>query len=301
MGAGGVGGYFGARLQQKTDSSLFYVARGEHLEAMQRKGLEIKSVDGDFRLDVRAERRPEEGKRPDLVLFTVKSYDTDEAIEEIKPVVKSDTIVLSLQNGIENYEKLKSTFGDERALEGLCRVGAGIETPGVIRHYGLGSVIVGENNGRYSERTKIICDLFSRAGIECRISENIRRDVWLKFTWNSIFNMLTAAENVTVDKLFESEETRNKLYELFDEISLIAEKKGTDLNREDGEKLIEKSKRLDGFVTSTLRDRRKGKKLEYEAFTGAILRIADEYDLDLPQNRELYEKLEKVSFRETNQ
>lgn len=294
MGAGAVGGYFGGRLAEKSGADVIFIARGRHLEAMQLEGLDIRSIDGDTILDVMATDRPEETGAADLVLFTVKSYDTDEAIEQIRPIVSEHTQVLTLQNGIENYPKLVDAFGGERVIQGFCKIGAGVPEPGVVEHKALGEITVGEKDGSRSERLVPLMALFEKAGIPAEISGDIDKEVWLKFSWNCLFNMLTAVAMVTVEKLFKYEESKRLCYDLFEEIRQVAHVKEVHIGRDEGRKLIESAKKLEGFETSTYQDRRKGKRLEYEAFTGAVIRIADSKDIEVPAHRTLYALLKLI-------
>lgn len=292
MGAGAVGGYFGGRLDERTDARLTFVARGEHLRALQQKGLRIRSVDGDAELSVHAVKAPSDcSEAPDLILFTVKSYDTGPAIEAIRPVVAAHTQILTIQNGIENYGKLAGAFGSHRVIQGFCKVGAGVTGPGVITHKALGEITAGERDGEPTRRLRALQALFEEADIPVHITPEIDRKVWLKFTWNCIFNMVTAAADVTVDKLFERQETEQICYQLFDEIREVAASEGVTLTEDDGKGIIEPARQLRGFTTSTFQDRRKGKRLEYEAFTGAVVRLADTNGVAVPRNRMLYSLL----------
>lgn len=288
MGAGAVGGYFGGRVAEKTSVSVTLIARGSHLQAMQQHGLHLTSVDGEARIDVEAFEHPPENLSPDLILFTVKSFDTESAIQTIRSAVNDDTQILTIQNGIENYEKLAKAFGPGRVIQGFCKIGAGIAEPGVINHTAFGKITVGERNGNTSNRLEKLKVLFEEADIPLHISREIERKVWLKFAWNCVFNMLTAAADVTVEKLFEYEETEQLCYRLFSEIQEVAEKEGVSLTQKDAEDIIEPARELEGFTTSTYQDRQKSKKMEYEAFTGAIVRLAQKYGVHVPYNEMLY-------------
>jgi len=294
MGAGAVGGYFGGRIAERTSCSVTLIARGDHLEAIRERGLEIMSPEGDSTIPVDAYDDPAEAGEQDLILFTVKSYDTEEAIEKIRPAISENTQILTIQNGIENYGKLRRAFGKDRVIRGLCRIGASITSPGVIEHNSMGSMVVGEADGSTSERLTALKDIFDETGIAFSISDDIRHEVWVKFAWNSIFNMLTGVAAVTVEKLFETLESEQLCYDLFGEIRAVAASEGVTLTDRDKEKIIENSRRLKGFTTSTYNDRRKGKRLEYEAFTGAIVRLSRKYGIEVPRNETLYALLKLI-------
>lgn len=294
MGAGAVGGYFGGKLVQNSDRAISLVARGEHLDQIKEHGLKVESIDGDFTVKGPASDDPKDLPKPDLVLFTVKSFDTAGAIEQIRPVVNENTHILPLQNGIENIPQLIDAFGTERVMYGLCRIGARIAAPGKLSHTNPGSVIVGERDGSVTPRIQWVKDIYDSMDVECEISTDIRREIWKKFAWNSIFNMSTAAENKTTDYFYENGEPKELLWNLSGEILKVAQAEEVDLRKEDLDKIVVKTKNIGAFITSTLHDRRSGKKLEHDAFTGAILRLGKKHGISLPHYKELHQKLDSV-------
>lgn len=294
MGAGAVGGYFGGRIAERTSAEVSLIARGAHLKAIQKNGLQIKSIKGDVKVQVDASDNPIKVNQPDLIIFSVKSYDTPGAIKKIKPIVKENSQILTIQNGIENYPQLVDAFGAERVIQGFCKIGAGIAEPGLVEHKAFGEITVGERNGQSPPRLKKLEQLCEDAAIPLHITPEIERRVWLKFAWNCVFNMLTAVANVTVDKLFAEEETENLCYHIFDEISKVARAEGVTVTAEDARKIIESARDLTGFETSTYQDRKKGKKLEYEAFTGAIARLGHKHGIAVPHNETLYALLKVI-------
>ncbi len=298
MGAGAVGGYFGARIAEGTTADVSFIARGRHLKALQEKGLLLKSQGSESVIKVQACRNPEEAPSPDLVLFTVKSYDTSKAIQQVRSVVTTNTQILTLQNGIENYPKLVKAFGSGQVIQGFCKIGAGVPEPGTVAHKAFGEVTIGEQNGVTTDRLTAVEGLFKEAGVPVSISEDITRKVWLKFTWNCLLNMITAAGDVTVEKIFDYSASERLCYQLFEEIKEVAAAEGVVLKPEDGTKIIESAKELTGFETSTYQDRQKGKRMEYEAFTGAIVRLAEKHNLQIPYNETLYAILKLVDKSE---
>ena len=294
MGAGGVGGYFGGRMAERTGRKVILIARGSHLKAIQEEGLKILSPEGDVQFPVTAFEDPRRAPAPDLVLFTVKSYDTEGAIEQIRPIVTGDTQILTIQNGIENYDKLVDAFGKKRVIPGFCQIGVGIKEPGVIEHHSFGIITVGEEDGSVSGRLRALKKLFEDAKIEIEISRDIHKEIWMKFSWNSVFNIVTAIAEVPVDEIFRHPEARDLCGKLFSEIRQIADKEGVTLTREDKRMIIDRSGQLENFITSTYRDRMKGKKMEYDAFTGAILRYGEKHGISVPHNETLYSLLKLI-------
>ncbi len=168
MGSGGVGGYFGAKFQ-RAGERVTLVARGAHLEAITRAGLAIRSAgEGDTTVRPAAVERLEGVDRADAVLFCVKSFDTDDAAARLKSVLGPDTAVLSLQNGVDNEDRIDAALGAGRAMGGVAQVFATIEAPGVIRHHAAGRIILGELDGRVSARAERLRDAFAHAEIPAR-------------------------------------------------------------------------------------------------------------------------------------
>ncbi|MDI6654624.1 MAG: 2-dehydropantoate 2-reductase, partial [Candidatus Hydrothermarchaeota archaeon] len=197
MGAGAVGGYFGGVLA-KSGADITLIARGKHLEAMRKDGLLIKSYRGDFRADVKATSDPKEAGPTDLILFTVKSYDTEEAIRLCRPMIQENTCILSLQNGIDNDEKIAREAGREKIIGGVAYIGVALDEPGVILHSAAGKIAIGELNGKITHRIKKIAEMFSAAWIPCEISEDIIKLKWKKLVWNAAFNALTTITGASV-------------------------------------------------------------------------------------------------------
>ncbi|MEK7387334.1 MAG: 2-dehydropantoate 2-reductase, partial [candidate division NC10 bacterium] len=180
MGAGGVGGYFGAKLA-RSGVAVTMIARGEHLAAIRRDGLRVRSaVEGESLARPAAVEDPAGLPAADLVLFCVKSFDTEAAVERIRPVVGPETAVLSLQNGVDNEDKIDAHLGPGHAMGGVAQVFAAIESPGVIAHHFAGRIIFGELDGRRSPRAETLLAAFERAAINVELSTNIRRALWEK-------------------------------------------------------------------------------------------------------------------------
>ena len=295
MGAGAVGGYFGAMVDRHTSTQVYYIARGAHLEAMLLHGLRVNSERESFKLQVTASDDPRSVEAADMILLGVKSYDTPQAIAQLKPIVEGQTQILTLQNGIENYRKLVDAFGPDRVIQGFCRIGASVPAPGTIAHSTMGTITIGNPvNGMIQDRHKKVRELFDSAGIQCRFSEDIEHDIWVKFAWNCIFNMLTTVAFVKVDDLFETEEAESLCYKLFDEIKRVARAEEVELTDDDRDQIIDGARELTDFKTSTYQDREKGKTLEFEAFTGAVTRLAQQHDIEVPHHDTLYALLKLI-------
>ena len=294
MGAGAVGGTFGALLEKEKNNTVFFTARGQHLEAVKRNGLSVQSGKEKFTIKVNVSDNPNDFKsKPDLILLTVKSFDTDSAIEQLKPVVFRKTQILSLQNGIENYPKLVNTFGEKRVVRGFCGMNAEVLQPGVIQG-GQGYIFIGENIGEISARIQWLKSLFETSNIQCTVSQDIHQDVWRKFAWNCIFNIVSATTQLTVGKIVDDPEKIQFCKDIFKEISQVAKSQDVMLGPDKEKLIFDIARDSGGIKPSTLQDRLKGKRMEYDAFTGALIRLADKHKIHIPINRALYNQLEQL-------
>src|SRR5713101_7901956 len=196
VGAGGVGGYFGARLARGGED-VHFLARGAHVAAMRERGLRIRSGSGDLDLtpaDTHATDDPAAIGPSQVVLFTVKSYDTESASESLRPLLESDSVVISLQNGIDNEEKLAARIGAGRVAGGAAYIFAAIAEPGVIRHTGgPARIVFGELDRRRTPRLEGFLAACQRAGIDARLVDDIRVALWTKYILICAQSGLTAA------------------------------------------------------------------------------------------------------------
>ena len=153
-GTGGVGGYFGGRLAL-AGVDVHLIARGPHLRALQKSGLRVRSTKGDFEIDLPASDRPSDIGPCDYVLFSVKSFDTEEAATRLGPLIEDETAVVSFQNGVDNEEKIAGALGPNHVMGGAAYIFSGIAEPGVIAHTGgPARIVFGEMDGSDSERAR---------------------------------------------------------------------------------------------------------------------------------------------------
>lgn len=270
MGAGAVGGYFGAKLA-KAGNSVHLVARGVHLDAIQRFGLRVTGTIGDYIAHLPADSDPAAfGITPDLILMGVKSMDTPGAIRQLTPVMGPNTQILAIQNGIGNYPLMAEAFGAHRVIRGYCRVGSEIVEPGHIHQTAFGEIVFGEEDGSMSARMKAIDELLTRAEIVSKPSTSIVEEVWKKFAWNVMFNMTTGLTGVTIDRLFAQPESEAILFKLFGEVAQAASFHGVTLTEANYKAITDPMRPMIGYKTSTMQDRLKGKVLEYDIFLGYL-------------------------------
>jgi len=296
MGAGAVGGYFGARLAA-AGHEVAFIARGKHFEAMRRDGLKVKSTQGDLHIQSLFASDPEEIGPVDLILFCVKSYDTQEAAAKLTPLVGPETIVLSLQNGVDNPEKIARLWGRNRTLAGVVYIGARVSAPGMIEHIAAGRIAMGELDGGAGERTSSVHRLLSAAGIPCAISTEIRKVMWGKLVWNAPFCAISCLTRATVTEILESDLLRKLAVDCMEEVREAARYQGIDLGPSIVGETLSLSQGLGDFKPSMLQDLEAGKPLEHEAFNGVVANSLCEAGKEAPINRTLCTMLQFLDER----
>ena len=290
FGAGGVGGYLAARLGAADNCELSVVARGAHLDAIRAEGLYLSSIDGDAHARVRAEDDPAAIGPVDVVLFTVKTQHAEAAAESLRPLLGHDTVVVTLQNGIDAPGIVSRVVPAERVLPGTVYGFLEIESPGRIRHGGVPArFIFGEADGRDTGRAKPVGDVLTGAGIACMVPPVIEVEVWRKFVLIAAVAGATAAARAPLADLWADPATAAVVEALATEAAAVGRASGVDLP-EDLAPVILRS--LRGFapgVTSSLhRDMDAGRPSELESIGGAIVRLAAQHGVDVPVTRTVY-------------
>ncbi|MGZ3598013.1 MAG: ketopantoate reductase family protein, partial [Syntrophales bacterium] len=198
MGTGGVGGYYGGLLA-KAGRDVTFIARGAHLQAIQKHGLQIKSVHGDFQVSkAKATDRPANIGPVDLIVFATKTYQTDEAAKAIKAMVGKDTVVVPLQNGVDAADRIGQVVGMDHLLGGATWLSAAIESPGVIGQYSeFRRIALGEFSGKTTPRLTAVYDLLKETGAAVEISDNILKVLWTKFVFISSVSAMGSLTRVT--------------------------------------------------------------------------------------------------------
>jgi 2-dehydropantoate 2-reductase len=289
MGTGGVGGYFGGILA-RSGCDIHFVARGKHLQAILEEGLQVVSSQGSFQVLVHATPEPHEIGPVNLLLFSVKSYDTDNAASLIEPMVEDDTMILSLQNGIDNLEKLMKRYGEERVVGGTSFIEASIASPGVIAHSGKpGRIVFGEISGKRTERVEQVLAMFQRAGIDAVMSNAIQEVLWSKFLFICGVHGVSTVSRAALGLVLACSETRDLLAGVMREVEELARKRGVDLPQSavaDAISLAESYNKK--FKCSMLRDLEWRKPLEIEALNGMVVKLGEESGIKTPLNRAIY-------------
>ena len=283
MGSGGVGGYFGAKLQ-RAGEKVTLVARGPHLDAIKRAGLAIRSAsEGDTVVKPGVVERLEGVERADAVLFCVKSFDTDDAAARLWSVLGPDTPVLSLQNGVDNEDKIDAKLGAGRAMGGVAQVFATIESPGVIRHHAAGRIIFGELDGRISERAERLRDAFARAEVPVELSRTIRRALWEKYLLICAVGGTTAVTRETMGAVRGTPATWQLFRRIVEEVAALARAAGVDLADDAVDQIMKFAETIPPANRASLaQDVLQGRRLELEALHGHAARLGERLGVPTP-------------------
>jgi 2-dehydropantoate 2-reductase len=290
MGAGAVGAYFGARLQQAGEQVVF-CARGDNLRALREHGIEVKSFKGDFKLAVVATADPKEHAPYDLILFAVKSYDTEASARQLEGCLAHDGILMTIQNGVENEEILCRYFPRESVMGGNSRVGAELFAPGKILHTAIGVIEFGELDGRITPRAERLAELFKRADIFGELTTDLKTIRWYKLMGNSSTNSVSALSRTTLGQMLGDPEGYQLVRTLMLETLAVGRAEGAKVtdDRVDLQlNQIQKALKADIIKTSTLQDLEKGKPLEYDAISGAVVRAARRHGMAVPATETVY-------------
>jgi len=289
-GTGGVGGYFGARLAQ-AGNNVTFIARGKHLEAIQKNGLQLKSIKGDYLVKpATTTSNISEVKEIDLILVCVKTWQLEEVSEIIKPVLNENTLVISLLNGVNNSEGLTSVLGRQNVLGGLCKIVSKVENYGVINHLSYEPTIVfGELNNEKTERAKKLESIFVDARIKTKLTTDIQKEIWTKFLFISTVSAIGALTRATIGEMIASKKIKKMMLQTSEEIVAIAKAKGVNLSDDIIEKQFKIIESQPYNTTASLqRDMMDGKPSELEAQNGTIVKMGIEQGIETPINSFIY-------------
>lgn len=292
MGAGGVGGYFGARLQQGGNEVAF-VARGRHLEAINKAGLRVNSALGNAELKVKATSDPADAGVVDVVLFCVKLWDTEGAAEQLRPAVGAHTIVIPFQNGVESIDRLKKVLPARSIMGGSAYIGTRIGAPGVIEHTGtMARIRFGVLMPEQRPAAERFLEACRKAGIGAELAEDIVSVNWEKFIFLVALSSATAVARAPLGAVRADPDLRWLFEEAMRETFRLARAKGAKLPQDFVDKQLAFAGTLPGEMrASLLHDLEAGGRLEAPWLCGAVARMSAEAGLDAPVNRAVYAAL----------
>ena len=290
FGAGGVGGYLGARLAD-AGHEVHLIARGEHLAAIRSEGLRVESVFGDTTVDPPATDDPAEIGPCDYVLFCVKAYDTREAAGDLDPLLDENAAVVSFQNGVDNERWLAEAIGEERVIGGVAYVFSTIEGPGVVAHTGgPARFVYGELDGRRTDRIEALDRALSESeGIEAVLADDVRAELWRKFAFICAQAGMTATTRLPVGEIRETDASWGMYRRIMEEVCAVARAEGVDLPETTVDEWLEFARDLDpGMYSSLHYDLTHDNRLELDALHGSVVRHANDVGVDAPMNEAVY-------------
>ena len=286
MGAGGLGGYFGARLCQG-GTEVHFIARGDHLRAMQSEGLRIEGPEPMHIERVNATDDPAQVGTVDFVMLGVKLWDTEAALEQMRPMVGADTTIISFQNGVLKDQYLRDAYDASQIMGGLGYVAATIDRPGVIRQTGtIQRLIFGEFDGSRSPRGQALLEACLAGGIDAELSEDILREIWEKYVFLVGLSATTTTIRKPIGPIRENPQTRAFLYDLMREVVAVGRAQGVDLAEDyAGTALGIADGLADDMFASMYHDLERGNPLEVRWLSGGVVELGQPKGVPTPLNR----------------
>ena len=295
FGSGAIGGFYGAMLAQNQAANVWFVGRGAQLTAMREKGIRVETRFGDFTLEKpQVTDNTDEIGLADLVIVSVKQYQTAEILDNLKPLVAENTTLMTFQNGVDGHEILAERFGSKKTIAGVPIISSNLIEPGYIRHVASGNIAVGELDGTMTERVQKIAEVFGKAGIEAQAVPNVHEILWYKLLWNVGFTALICLTGCDSQEILAVPESRDLVRQAIAEGIAVGEAQGYKFAPNHLETLVESTAEQPAIRTSMLFDREAGRPLEYDAITGAVVKRGKDFGIATPVNDFLYGALKVV-------
>jgi 2-dehydropantoate 2-reductase len=286
VGAGGTGAYYGGALA-RAGAEVTMIARGPHLEAINKNGLQLNSVLlGDFLIETAATDDMSSIGVVDLVIFAVKSWGTEAAIESMSGLVGDGTMIVSTQNGIDSERQLSEAFGEEHVLGCTATVSAKITEPGVVvQGGGPGTLVVGEMSGGPSDRgTKLVAQCVE-AGLAASSNDDIEMALWEKFTFISALSGMTALTRKGIGEIFAQESSTEMYLQVLSEVAAVGRAAGVALPEGLAENILATTKGREPFTIGSMgHDLIAGNPIEIGLLNGRVVELGKEYGVATPAN-----------------
>ncbi len=305
-GAGAIGAYVGARMAQAGfDVTLF--ARGPHLRAMHRHGVQVKSIEGDFVARPKIVSSVEDVEPPDVVFLGVKAHGLPQLVPQLRPVLGPDTTVVSTQNGIPwwyfqgfggDWEGLRlervdpggvisSAIEARRVVGSIVYFSTEITAPGVVQHIEGNRISLGEPDGARSERCRRIADALIASGLRCPVTTHIRQEIWVKVLGNASFNPVSALTRATLVQMVRDPEVCSLIRNIMQEVEAVSRRLGMELPVSIDQR-IAGAEKVGEHKTSMLQDLEAGRSMELEALVGAVVELGERVGLPMSYTRTVY-------------
>ena len=289
LGAGAVGCYFGGMLA-RSGVPVTLIGRARHVDAINANGLFFDGLRYQERIPVAASMDIGAVRGADFVLFCVKTVDTEEAAKALAPHVRPETLVISLQNGVDNVARIRSATGIE-AIPAVVYVGAAMAAPGHVKHSGRGDLVIGDvwQNECLRRSLPTIAEMFERAEVPCRVSDNVEGELWTKMVINCAYNAISALGRARYAVLVADPRTRDLMQQGTEEAIAVARAGGVHLPEMNMMDAVWKiGEALSGAMSSTAQDLARGNPTEIDSLNGYIVRRGAELGVSTPANQTLY-------------
>ena len=288
VGAGAVGGYFGGMFARAGAPTVF-IGRKHFADAVNSNGLVLDKLHGQERITVRAKVEMSAVEDCSLILFCVKANDTSATAKEMAPFVRSGATLVCLQNGVDNADKIRAAAANTIVVPAVVYVAVSVPESGRVKHLARGDLIIGSSSGSATE----LANVFIRAGIPCRISDNIEGELWLKLLRNCALNAISALGHVRYGQIVQSDDAKKLMEQIVDEVLAVARAAGVVLagvhNRQSGmAAAMELAMQMADAFSSTAQDLNRGRPTEIDALNGYISRRAAQLGIPVPVNHTLF-------------
>lgn len=303
VGAGAVGGYFGGMLA-RAGAHVTLIGRPAHVEVWKRDGLFLDSINFQERIQVAASTDIAAARDGDLVLFSVKSLDTEDTARKLARHLRGDALIVSLQNGVDNVERIRAAAGLD-PIAAVVYVASSVPAPGRVKHSGRGDLLIGDLPGREGpprdSAVARVASWFEAAGVPCRVPPNIEADLWIKLITNVALNPISAVVKATYGDIVAIPEPRETIRELVNECVAVARAGGVALPPDDYVGMVWRfAEKVGQVYSSTSQDLERGKRTEIDALNGFIVRRGAELGVPTPVNQSLVAlvKLREAQLRD---
>jgi 2-dehydropantoate 2-reductase len=298
VGAGAVGGYFGGMLA-RAGAPVTLIGRPVHVDVWTREGLLLDSINFQARIPVAASTEIAASRDADLVLFSVKSPDTEETARQLARHVRRDALVVSLQNGVDNVQRMRAAARLD-PIAAVVYVASSMPAPGRVKHGGRGDLLVGDLPGRSGairdDAIGRVSAWFEAAGVRCVVSPDIEADLWVKLITNIALNAISAVVHATYGDIVAIPESRETIRQLVNECVAVARAGGVALPDDDFVQMVWRfAEKVGQIYSSTAQDLERGKQTEIDALNGFVVRRGAELGVPTPVNQSL---LALVKLRE---
>jgi 2-dehydropantoate 2-reductase len=318
VGAGAIGAYIGARMARAgSDVTLF--ARGPHLQAMLKNGVQVKSADGDFEAQPRiiGSLKEADAGPADVVILGVKAHSLPQLAPQLKPLLGPDTTVVSTQNGIpwwyfqgfggqcdglrlESIDPggvISSAIDARRVVGSIVYFSTEITEPGVIQHIAGNRISIGEPNGERSDRCRKISEALVASGLRCPITTHLREEIWVKILGNASLNPLSALTRATVGQMLRDPGISLLIRNIMQEVEAVSKKLGMELPVSIDQRMAGAEK-VGEHRTSMLQDLEAGRFMELQALVGSVVELGERVGVPMPQTRAIYSCAKLLGQRE---